>query len=742
MKCKDSGMKNPTNQLVLWILSTCLCICTLPAFAQSDTDRSPDEFTIDELVEIRYQQDWKYSVGHNPQWADPTFDDSDWETTQPFDIGRGQPQSGWQGSGWFRRHLEVDSVLWGKTVALAIQHLGAMEFYLDGELVYLSGVVGTSIEDEVLAGRWFHPPLPISFNQSHHVIAVHFSNHKMDLSTSFNEVSDGFKIGFADFETTNSMVLSLIRRATKYQMFYTGVPLAFCLLHFLLFLFYPQNKSNLYFSLFALCMAMLTFFVFRGIHLSSAIAYINNYYVFNLTIIGVSIFGLLFLYSLFYPKFPIQFWILLSIGVVLAFISRGISQSYAYMFAFLAILEQMRIVVIAITKRREGIWIISAGYIILTIFCCLQMGGDLDILPRIPAIGYAYLWGFLGMLIFMSVYLARQFARINFNLERQIEQVKELSAKSLEQERKAKEQETTRIRLEEENKRKEIELQEAEKRQKVMDELERTNKELEQAYVDIKDTHSQLVQSEKMASLGVLVAGVAHEINTPVGAMSSMHNTLVRAFDKLKTCIHHLCPEASEEAEEAGKLFKIIDDSNKVITSGADRVTNIVRRLKSFARLDEAELKKVDIHEGIEDTLTIVHHELKHKADVVKNFGDIPPIACFPSQLNQVYVNILINAVQAIKEKGTITITTFLEDEKANIKITDTGVGITQESLSKVFDPGFTTKGVGVGTGLGLSICYQIINDHHGQIQVESEVGVGTTFTIIIPTNLDEILET
>ena len=157
--------------------------------------------------------------------------------------------------------------------------------------------------------------------------------------------------------------------------------------------------------------------------------------------------------------------------------------------------------------------------------------------------------------------------------------------------------------------------------------------------------------------------------------------------------------------------------------------------------MDEAELKKANIYEGIEDTLTIVHHELKHKAKVEKDFGDVPIIACYPGRLNQVYLNILINAAYAIKEKGIVKITTFVENNHVHIKISDNGSGIPAEQLNRIFDPGFTTRGVGVGTGLGLSICYQIMNDHHGKIEVESAVGKGPTFTIIIPTNLKEIVE-
>lgn len=272
-------------------------------------------------------------------------------------------------------------------------------------------------------------------------------------------------------------------------------------------------------------------------------------------------------------------------------------------------------------------------------------------------------------------------------------------------------------------------------------ERKKTLDDLEEAYRNLRQTQAQLVQSEKMASLGMLVAGIAHEINTPVGAINSMHDTLVRAVNRLQGVIQRMDGAAIQNNEKVKSAFQLIEDANRVILSGTERVMNIVRRLRSFARLDEAELKKTDIHEGLEDTLTLIHHELKHNVKVVKNYGDIPQIHCFPGRLNQVFLNVLINAKQAIrKKKGRITISTYHRDRKVFIEIEDNGVGIPKDKIKKIFDPGFTTKGVGIGTGLGLSICYQIIRDHHGEILVESEVGKGSTFTIVLPTNLDEIL--
>ena len=263
---------------------------------------------------------------------------------------------------------------------------------------------------------------------------------------------------------------------------------------------------------------------------------------------------------------------------------------------------------------------------------------------------------------------------------------------------------------------------------------------LEKTNAELRDTQLQLIQSEKMASLGMLVAGIAHEINTPVGAINSMHNTLMRATEKLRKDLSKIYLQVDQSPKKLESMFHIIDDAHIVISSASERVTNIVRRLRSFARLDEAEIKKVDIHDGIEDTLTIVHHELKHNVSVIKEYGKLPQISCYPGQLNQVFLNLLINAKQSIKGKGTILIRTYRKEDKVFVEIKDSGVGIPREHLKMIFDPGYTTKGVGVGTGLGLSIVYQIIQDHRGDIKVHSEPGKGTTFIVILPVNLEELL--
>ena len=244
----------------------------------------------------------------------------------------------------------------------------------------------------------------------------------------------------------------------------------------------------------------------------------------------------------------------------------------------------------------------------------------------------------------------------------------------------------------------------------------------------------QLTMQEKMAALGNLVAGVAHEINNPIGAVNSAADVSARCIEVIGEAIAGSATlDDLKNDRKFEKALKLLRDNNQVIVTAGQRIGGIVQNLKNFARLDEAQFKTADIHEGIDSTLMLVDHELKSRIEVVKEYGDIPYINCFPNQLNQVLMNLLINAAHAIEGKGEIHISTWADAECIYLKIADTGKGIAPDKIGQIFEPGFTTKGVGVGTGLGLSISYNIIEKHRGTIEVQSTVGEGTEFTITLP---------
>lgn len=279
-------------------------------------------------------------------------------------------------------------------------------------------------------------------------------------------------------------------------------------------------------------------------------------------------------------------------------------------------------------------------------------------------------------------------------------------------------------------------------------ELKERHQELEAAHEKLKAAQTQILQQDKMASIGQLAAGVAHEINNPVGFIMSNLGSLQKYLNRLSEFMKIQAEavekmgveEVLKELKEQRKALKIdytIEDSGSLIAEsleGAERVKRIVQDLKSFSRIDEAENKMADLNEGLERTINIIWNELKYKVTLKKEFGDIPLTRCNMGQLNQVFMNLLVNAAHAIEKQGDITIKTWYDDKGyIHVAVSDTGSGIPEDKINRIFEPFFTTKEVGKGTGLGLSIAYDIIKKHNGDITVASRVGEGTTFIIKIP---------
>lgn len=280
--------------------------------------------------------------------------------------------------------------------------------------------------------------------------------------------------------------------------------------------------------------------------------------------------------------------------------------------------------------------------------------------------------------------------------------------------------------------------------------VEKQKEELEKMIGKLKSAQQQLVQSEKMASLGVLTAGVAHEINNPINYISSgliglksTFGMLLEVFDeykKLKTDNSETQLQKVEEVEEDVEIDFVLDSVPKMLSSigvGVERTVQIVDSLRVFSRSSNEKFEFVNLHEGIKSTLTILYNKYKNRITVEKRFGDLPLVYCIGGKINQVFMNIIVNAVQAIDDTGKIFITTSYNkaSNSVTVSIADDGKGISDEILTKIFDPFFTTKPVGEGTGLGLSISYSIILEHGGALSVKSEKGEGTEFTIVLPVN-------
>jgi len=332
-------------------------------------------------------------------------------------------------------------------------------------------------------------------------------------------------------------------------------------------------------------------------------------------------------------------------------------------------------------------------------------------MEAIPLVHWLSHWGMLVMILFLADILERSYSKSLRQLA--------LYAKELEEQSSELEQYSVTLEQRVENRTRDLEL----KNEQLVDTME-----------ELQDTQQRMIVQDKMASLGNLVAGVAHEMNTPMGALLGAADVEARCIERIESSV--------DTSDDIGELrtssrferaMKLLRESNRIINTGGKRIITIMASLKSFARLDEAAFQMVDLHEALDNTLILAHHELKNRITVVKNYGELPSVGCNANQINQVFMNLVVNAAQSIEGEGTITIDTAARDNEVTVRIADTGKGIAAADLKRIFDPGFTTKGVGIGTGLGLSICYKIMEVHKGEILVESEPGRGAAFIMKMP---------
>ena len=265
--------------------------------------------------------------------------------------------------------------------------------------------------------------------------------------------------------------------------------------------------------------------------------------------------------------------------------------------------------------------------------------------------------------------------------------------------------------------------------------LEDQNKTLKDALHQLQQTQSQLVLQEKMAALGRLVAGITHEINTPLGAITSMGDTQARSIDKLR---QNLQNDGEATDPVLRRAFERIAQAQQVITTGTERIAAIVRTLKSFVHLDQAEFQKADLHQGLDTALALLDSQLEGRIQIHRDYAEIEPVYCAPSQLNQVFLALLENAVQAIEGPGQIEVKTAAGRSHTYIQITDNGRGIPEEEVETLFDFDFSSDGHRIKMGFGLPTAFNIVRDHNGELTVESKEGHGTKVTIRLPTDRDE----
>lgn len=345
----------------------------------------------------------------------------------------------------------------------------------------------------------------------------------------------------------------------------------------------------------------------------------------------------------------------------------------------------------------------------------------------------------------MTISLREATEKMKLQAETLQKQAKALLTTNRELEEKSKTLTKQKSEIEQKNSDLEKQKSEIEEKNKVLEkqkiEIIQKNIDLQQTMEELNETQQQLLLKEKMAALGDLVAGIAHEINNPIGAVNASTDVLRRCAVKIETALQQgQSIEEIRKNPQLSRAMKALKENIGVTLTAGDRIATLVKSLKNFARLDQAEYQRADIHEGIESTLVLMGTEIQQRINIEREFGELPRIECYPGQLNQVFINVLKNAVQAIEGSGTINIKTFIDKNGGKdkpliqVQISDTGKGIPAENLDKLFDLGFTSDGESrVKMRTGLVTVFNIIQKHNGNIRVDSQVGKGTTFSIILP---------
>jgi len=655
---------------------------------------------------ITLDSGWQYRWGDSPvdSAGIPAWtynDEQEWQDTASL---FGIPNRNGQEYLWLRLKLPEIAIRYPSLFLPSV--MSAFEAYLDSSRIHQFGDFVPTASHKYSTVSSYIFPLPVDFRGKTLFLRIYSSEADLiGIQDIFHDVLLGSKGGIL-----KQMFL------THVDSFLIGVLFVFIGL-FSLFVFarrlhqrdfFPVSFS---FSAFATFMGLFYVTVYPVGHLFFGMDVVR-YYVGNISYYLFPV-GLYAFFENIVGNHRIvrTLWLLhLAIAVLVLIldlsniVAMPVNQFYFNFFFIATILVSFAIGVKAAYRGNVEAKVFVAGFSILGLTGMYDLLVASQVLPFWHGLSH---WGTFVFLLALGSILERRFTRAHIQLQAYSQ---ELETKSQELKQYS---ETLEQRVAERT-----------------SDLRDKNKRLEVALSELKETQKQLIIQEKMASLGNLVAGIAHEVNNPIGAVASASDVSARCIEKIKSLLNGDDHEPLAENKQFLRSLQMLEDNSKVSKLASERIARIVKSLKTFARLDEAEFQEANLHEGLDSTLTLLHHETKNRIEIVKEYGSIPMVECYPNQLNQVFMNILINAIQAIEGKGTITVRTYVEDNEVKIQIADSGRGIPPDKLDKIFDPGYTSKSRGIGTGLGLSISYSIIEKHSGRIEVESEVGKGSTFTI------------
>jgi signal transduction histidine kinase len=660
----------------------------------------------EDLAPIRLDAGWHTRLGDSPRdergnlvWLREPVDSPGWSPAIGFSTPDGGP--GAYNYLWLRTRLP--DIEWNNPALYLPTIMLAIEVYVDDVQVYAFGKFES--RDNAYSSVAHHV-IPASADWGGKTLSIRVYSHLPKYIGS-TDVS-----GYPQIGAERQIVAALVRESLESSL--VGLFSIFVgILSLVIFLLRFREHRVLAFSFGVFATAMGLFYVFTDplayvIVQSPAVSYyvqfvcflvfpVGLYITMEKVIPGQRVFRLAWVA---HALFALVFIVLDLTG----FRAIGRSMQWASMLLMLTIIVAIVAALHAAKRGRRGAQLLSVAFVVAGL---TGLNDTLQGLRLIPAWHWTAHWGTLTVALVMLYTLERRFTEDHKLLRIYSRDLEDKSAQLEQYAHTLEDRVAERTR-----------------------DLDAKNRELVKTLEELQNTQQQLIMSEKMASLGNLVAGVAHEVNNPVGAIHSAADVSGRAIGILS---EHVGGETDTKSGRVRKALDVLRDSNAVIRTATQRVAEIVRSLRTFSRLDEAEYQETKLEEGLDSTITLVQHETKKRIEIVRDYGDTPRIPCYPNELNQVFMNIMMNAIHSIEGHGRIAITTRNDAENVYVSIKDTGEGISKQDLSRIFDPGFTTKGVGVGTGLGLSITYNIVKKHHGSIDVKSEPGGGTEFIVTLP---------
>ncbi|WP_240731429.1 ATP-binding protein [Hymenobacter radiodurans] len=728
------GAVTPTSMRYLLLLVVLWILPAAGGAAQSaDTIRTINRLPKNGLL---LEKGWRYHVGDNPEWAKPGFDDRVWDTISPTWSQRDLPPRLMNGINWLRLRFRLGDSLRQQALLVQISQLGAMEIYCNGRLVQRQGTLHPD-PSRATPGAINPGPvvLPIAVGSAEQVLAVRLVLWAPPVRLGTDEVP----LLRVWLRTVPQLLASTATQEVSRTIFYVvgGIFCLLMLLHFAFFHYNPAQLANRYFALYALSLTLASLGVYYGSTLSLARvpALVLSGITFTLFFLG-SMWAVRALYALFNFRLGLIYYALWGcLIVLLLFHHFHLFSTLSFLsylaFVVLATAEQLRLTVRALRQRQRGAWIIGSGFA-LGLLCALLFASLIvtEVRFSMQLENFFYPLIYLPPALGISLFLAREFALDSQLLQLKLDEVKRLSAQTL-----AQEQEKQTLL--------------AQQNETLEQQVQQRTAALQRSLTELRTTQTQLIQREKMASLGELTAGIAHEIQNPLNFVTN--------FADVST---ELCHEAQEvvagsayPAPQKGALAELLSDlgENQVkITQHGQRAASIVRGMLEHARASTGERQPTDVNALCEEYLRLAYQGLRAKdktfnATLTSDLApDLPLVTAVASDLGRVLLNLLTNAFYAVRQRQqqggengyvpTVRISTRHGGNQVKIQVQDNGTGIPDHVKAKVFQPFFTTKPSGEGTGLGLSLSYDIITKGHGgTLTVESEEGKGSEFSITLP---------